>query len=316
MTFRRLLVPTDGSDLIAAALPLVRHLASRDGASVVLVCVEPPIVNMGDIVDNRADVARHADRVGRLEEYIEDLQRQGIEAHYDVEFGRSERRIESVARRHDSDLIVVMPHHCEGLEALLRHSITARMSSGAPAPLLVIPEHAPTAVQSGLLAAPDAVVVVPLDGSERAERALPFAIALADEYQRGIQLVRVVSPPHDAAAYADAYEHPQSRYQQRVHEARHYMSTMQAGVKRATRLAVDVAVTIGEPAQEIADIAEEYATSLIVMSTHGHRTLSRMVLGSVATAVMWQSKVPLLIVPPHASVPMGRPVAAAMSSPR
>jgi len=314
--FRRLLVPTDGSDQIAAARPLVRHLASREGASVVLVCVEPPIVNMGAIIDNRADVARHAQRVSRIEQYIEDLQREGIEAHYDVEFGHPEGRIESAARRHDSDLIVVTPRRRDGFEAALHPSITARMLSGASAPLLVIPERATASVRSGLLAESDAVVVVPLDGSEHAERALPFAIALADEYQRGLQLVRVVPPPPDAAAYADAYEHPQSRYQQRVHEARHYMSAMQTGVKRATGLAVDVEVTIGEPAREIADIAEEYATNLIVMSTHGHRTLSRMLLGSVATEVIWQSTVPLLIVPPHASLPMHRPVAAAMTSTR
>jgi nucleotide-binding universal stress UspA family protein len=94
------------------------------------------------------------------------------------------------------------------------------------------------------------------------------------------------------------------------------MSTMQTSVKRARGLAADVSVTIGEPAQEIADVAEEYATSLIVMSTHGHRTLSRMLLGSVATEVMRHSKVPLLIVPPHARVPMGRRVAAAMTSTR
>jgi nucleotide-binding universal stress UspA family protein len=314
--FRRLLVPTDGSDQIAAALPLVRHLASREGASVVLVCVEPPIVNMGAIIDNRADVARHAQRVSRIEQYIEDLQREGIEAHYDVEFGHPESGVESSARSHDSDLIVVTPHQREGFEAVLHPSITARMFSRVPAPLLAIPEHAPTAVQSGLLAEPDAVIVVPLDGSEHAERALPFAIALADEYERGLHLVRVVPPPPDANVYADAYEHPQSRYQQRVHEARRYMSTMQTSVKRARGLAADVSVTIGEPAQEIADVAEEYATSLIVMSTHGHRTLSRMLLGSVATEVMRHSKVPLLIVPPHARVPMGRRVAAAMTSTR
>jgi nucleotide-binding universal stress UspA family protein len=300
--FRRLLVPTDGSDQLSAALPVVRRLASRTGASVALVCVESPIVNMGDVLDNSKALVGHSDKVRRLEQSIEELQREGIDAHYDVEFGRPEHGITSAAKQHDADLIVLTPHHRAGFEAVLHPSITARMFSGAPAPLLIVPEHAATAARAGLLADADSIVVVPLDGSQLAERALAFAVALAGAYGRGLRLVRVVPPPHDASAYA-TYERPDPRYQQLVHEARHYMATVQTDLKRATGLPVDVEVTIGEPAREIADIAEESPTDLIVMSTHGHGTLGRLLLGSVATELMWRSKVPVLIVPPHAPTP-------------
>lgn len=300
--FRHLLVPTDGSDQLRIALPLVRHLASRTGASVALVCVESPIVNMGDVLDNSSALVGHTEKLQRLEQSIEELQREGIAAHYDVEFGRPKHGIQSAAKQHDADLIVLTPHHREGFEAVLHPSITARMFSRAPAPLLIVPEHATNATRSGLLDEVDSVVVVPLDGSELAERALPFAVALAGDYNRGLKLVRVLAPPPDAAAYA-AYERPDRRYQQLVHEARHYMATVQADLKRATGLSVEIEVTIGEPAREIADIAEESPTNLIVMSTHGYGTVGRLLLGSTATEVMWRSDVPVLIVPPHACPP-------------
>jgi hypothetical protein len=43
--FSRILVPTDGTQQLAKAMPMVRHLAQRSGASVVFVCVEPRIMN-------------------------------------------------------------------------------------------------------------------------------------------------------------------------------------------------------------------------------------------------------------------------------
>jgi nucleotide-binding universal stress UspA family protein len=309
--FRRFLVPTDGSDQLSAAMPLVRHLASRTGASVVLICVESPIVNMGNVVDNRSALVGHADKVHQMERCIEELQQDGIDASYDVEFGRPEHGIEAAARHFDSDLIVMTPHQREGFDAVLHPSITARMFASAPAPLLIMPERSTNAIRSGLLAEPESIVVVPLDGSELAERALPFAIALADAYQRGLQLVQVVAPPPDASAYSDAYEHPQSRYQRHVREARHYISALQTDMKRATGLPVDVEVTVGEPAAEIVDIAAEYPTNLIVMGTHGHGTVGRVLLGSVATDVMRRSSVPVLIVPPHAHAPATAPASAA-----
>lgn len=302
--FRRLLVPTDGSEQLSLAMPLVRHLASRTGASVTLLCVESPIVNMGNVLDNSTAMDEHAHRVRLMERFVEDLQREGIDAHYDVEFGRPEHHIETGAKQHDSDLIVMTPHRRAGFEAVLHPSVTERMFSSAPAPLLIVPERAAPYARSGLLAEPDSAVVMPLDGSDLAERAMPFAAALAQMYGRRLQLVRVVPTPHDATAYSEAYEHPDSRAQTLMQQARRYMTSLQTGIKRATSLPVDVEVTIGEPAAEIVDIAEESPTDLIVMSTHGHGTLGRLLLGSVATEVMWRSTVPVLIVPPHAKVPM------------
>jgi nucleotide-binding universal stress UspA family protein len=302
--FSRILVPTDSTEQLAKAMPMVRHLAQRSGASVVFVCVEPRMMNMGDVVDNRASIVVHADHLGTLESAVEELQRAGIDAHYDVEFGRPRHGISTAAKYYGSDLIVMAPQHRDGFDALLHPSITERMFSTAPAPVLTLPQQVEEAPPAELLSAPDAVVLVPLDGSPLAERALPFATACAQLYQRGMHLVRVVAPaPPDASSYSDAYEHAHRRYQAAVEEARRDLRAAETRVRTETGLPVQAELAVGEPADEIVDIARESGSDLIVMSTHGYGTVGRLLLGSVAAEVMRSATVPVVIVPPHAPLP-------------
>jgi len=310
--FRRILVPTDGSEQLAGAMPLVERLARRDGASVLFVCVEPRAVNMGDVIDNRAAVAAHAIRLQTIEHYVEQLQATGIEAAYAIEFGRPEHGIEAAAKQHASDLIVMAPQRRAGFDAVLHPSVTARMFSSSPAPLLIVPQHADGAEgkpPTELLGEPDATVDVPLDGSELAERALPFAVAFAAERGRGLHLVRVVPPPASVSPLADDYEKTQPHYHAAQDEAHRYVKAVQARVEQETGLSVTAEVTIGKPAAEIVDIARERPANLIVMSTHGHGELGRLFVGSVAADVMWSAGVPVLVIPPHAT-PAERAVAS------
>ena len=59
----------------------------------------------------------------------------------------------------------------------------------------------------------------------------------------------------------------------------------------------------GDPAAEIAAAAVREGCDLIAMSTHGHRMLTDLVLGSVANEVRHQSMVPVLLVRAHAPAP-------------
>ncbi len=53
---------------------------------------------------------------------------------------------------------------------------------------------------------------------------------------------------------------------------------------------------VGHPAEEIARYAEEHGFDLIMMGSHGHSLVKNLVMGSVATKVLAQCKVPLLLV--------------------
>ncbi len=92
-----------------------------------------------------------------------------------LEFDAPQTGILDVARQTLRGLIVLMRAGRHGLDALAHSSVTANCSHSATAPLLVWPHRLPETCAHDFLRLPDAVVILPLDGSERARRALPYA---------------------------------------------------------------------------------------------------------------------------------------------
>ena len=64
----------------------------------------------------------------------------------------------------------------------------------------------------------------------------------------------------------------------------------------ARALQVDTILACGEPAEHIVAIAERDGCDLIAMSTHGHRLLGDLILGSVASEVRHRTDIPVLMV--------------------
>lgn len=139
-------------------------------------------------------------------------------------------------------------------------------------------------------------ILVPLDGSPLAEGILPEVAELARLQGAEIMLLRVALahtfPGVDAT---DAQVHA-------VEEAEGYL----AGVERqlvAQGITVSRAVRYGHAAGEILDHAQARDAGLIAMSTHGRSGVVRLVLGSVAEAVLRASPVPVLLLRSRAPVP-------------
>ena len=158
-------------------------------------------------------------------------------------------------------------------------------------------------------------VVVPLDGSELAELALPHAVDLARASGAGIHLVRVVDltsgQPYgaylafEAAGYAEAANLEES-------ESREYLSSTRRQLE-ARGFRVTTETRRGPASHEINQVVRP--DDVVVMATHGRGGLRRWLLGSVAEEVVRHSPVPVLLVradhPAQASVDAGASVAAA-----
>jgi nucleotide-binding universal stress UspA family protein len=127
-------------------------------------------------------------------------------------------------------------------------------------------------------------LVVPLDGSELAEIALPYAEEMARHFGSEIILVNVRTP-------AEEIDHP---------EHRAYLTKMVATTEQNIKKSLDtptgekVKVTsaiIGEPglfthpAEHILDYADKENANLIVMATHGRSGISRLALGDMANNI-------------------------------
>lgn len=137
-------------------------------------------------------------------------------------------------------------------------------------------------------------ILVPLDGSEHAEKVLVYAKELAGRLDLDVSLLYVCSKEEYQVL-------PMHRsYVERLAD----LVTTQSAAVRASignqpkgkggQAAGRVAV--GYPAEEILRFADENKTDLILMTTHGRSGVKRWILGSVADKVLRASKLPILLV--------------------
>jgi nucleotide-binding universal stress UspA family protein len=124
-------------------------------------------------------------------------------------------------------------------------------------------------------------ILVPLDGSDLAERALKPAVCVAEALSCKLTLLRVV--PQYAILTADPtlYEEMNRLGED---EALAYLRSKVEDLQLFSP--VDVACEMGQPADTIVQFAEEHEVDLIVMSSHGRSGFNRWVYGSVAERVL------------------------------
>lgn len=132
-------------------------------------------------------------------------------------------------------------------------------------------------------------ILVALDGSSLAERALPHAESLARASGARIHLVRA-APPETFAGLG-----PVDDQTWVMREAETYLREIAS--RLGSRVPADAAVFYGEAASAIVDEANRTQADLIVMSTHGRSGLGRWVYGSVADEVIRRAEIPVFLVP-------------------
>ncbi len=132
-------------------------------------------------------------------------------------------------------------------------------------------------------------ILFPTDFSERSEAALRHATSLARENGATLMIAHVREP---AETYADTgfagYPVPQDEAELRG--VLHEIEPSDTSVRCVHHL------LSGNPADEIIRFAEQAGVDLIVMGTHGRTGLSRLVMGSVAEAVVRGAKSPVLTI--------------------
>lgn len=147
-------------------------------------------------------------------------------------------------------------------------------------------------------------ILVPLDGSELAEEALPYAADIAKTHGGEVILLRVpiTDVISDAMvsleqgnpelnATAGDLERPI------VESADRYLKSIQESLEKKGLKTQRVIKRDGHPANAILSYAREQNVGLIVMSTHGRSGLNRLIYGSVTERVLRGSGVSVLVVP-------------------
>lgn len=138
-------------------------------------------------------------------------------------------------------------------------------------------------------------ILVPLDGSARAEQAIPVAARLAHANGGVISLLQVITHPIDTNAYLSPVPvMTEQSIEDAFANANEYLKIV-AGSHELQGLTVEREVSSGSPAEVIVYDARSHPVDMIVMCSHGRTGFTRWMLGSVAQQVARHSSIPVLI---------------------
>ena len=132
-------------------------------------------------------------------------------------------------------------------------------------------------------------LLVPLDGSPLAEQALTKALDVAEGGEPTLLLLRAA----EASTWPGV--DPTEEQISVVHEAEEYLSAVQARLASKGIRKVETSVWYGPPASAIVEAARVGNADLIVMTTHGRSGLGRLIMGSVAEAVLRGTSTPIML---------------------
>jgi nucleotide-binding universal stress UspA family protein len=141
-------------------------------------------------------------------------------------------------------------------------------------------------------------ILVPLDGSRRAERILPYVEKLALGFDSKVVFLQVVEANFSYRSpytyYTDAGLEKAERERIRE-EATSYLGSLQ-GEFRKKSIQARFLVLDGSVVRTIIEVAEREGADLIAMASHGRTGLARVFYGSVAAGILHQIDRPLLLI--------------------
>lgn len=182
-----------------------------------------------------------------------------------------------------------------------------RVMEGAAASLLLVP-----AGRAGR--PPYRRILVPLDGSQRAESVLPLAVRVARAHGAELILAHVV--PRFKAIGDGPLETPTRALCARLTEqneqgARDYLDALEARLWKERLPVRAIVVRDGDPRSELLRLARDQQADLVVVASHGASGMTDVPCGSVTEYLATHASVPLLIVRPDFAHVFAAPAASA-----
>jgi len=276
--YSKILIPTDGSDLSLSILWTLRSLVIGAKPELTLLRVVVPEDEQAEVVAQSASEGLAATQ--------ELLKAWGLPATVRLETeGDPADRILAVAEEISADLVAMSSHGRSGITRMVRGSVAERVLRRCTAPVLLCTPNSGSVAEYPQFRR----VLVPLDGSELADRILPDVEKIALAYGSEVTLMRVEGmlrePPSPVF---------QSKWwsEERVEEQLAPLIP-QRDVLENAGVKVGRLVAHGSPSDRILWAARK--VDLVAMTTHGRSGATRWFFGSVAEAVLREADCPLLI---------------------
>ena len=295
--FDTILVPLDGSQLADCVLPHVVAIARPfDSAITLLRMLEKnhagTSAQLFDLLNWQINKTRSALYLDKIQARLESS---NIRVQTEVREGLIAEGITEYAQNQGMKLIILSSHGRHGLTQWGISSVTQKTILSAQTSLLIVRAHAGELTEAPVYRN----ILVPLDGSQRAENVLPIITQLANFHKSKIHLVQVIQTPEMARQMPPVREDIElsSRIVERNREeAERYLEQLKSrsyleGITVQTHL-----IASDNAAVALHQLVEQEQIDLVALSAHGYSGNHQWPYGSMVNNFILYGKVSLLIV--------------------
>jgi len=312
--FDKILVPLDRSPLAECVLPHAVALARCLDAQLVLLHVLS--------LPNRQDRLRAVDslewqlRRAEAESYLQDvctrLAEAGVKCEMHVHDGHAAERILSFARDNEVGLVLIASHGQSGLSNWNVSSVVQKVITRASTSLMIV--RAVQVTQADIANLHYQRVLVPLDGSARAECVFPLTAALTRVPDTQVLLAHVVQRPQTPRRTPLSREDSELADRlvaRNFAEAEQYLEVVRSQLPPA---AIETRLLISDHvAGSLHELVDQEHVDLVLLSAHGYSGQMRWPYGSLVASFIAHGSSPLLI---FQDAPGGQDAAAARTDGR
>lgn len=288
--FRHVLVCLDRSSSAEANIPYARRFAEAFGAKMTLLHVMPSEDGTGHEW-SRPDALEWEIRRLQADQYLRTVRTSLLpsasqsETSTELRQGVPAERIVATAREIGADLTFLAIHGEGGarLGATTQHVL-------AHGSLLVTHPGWP-------VSAPPERILVPLDGSTRAESVLPVVVTLARARGAEVILVHAVADPTPTALLSDRadFDLAESLATRLEANAERYLGHLRERIMRDVPVVRTLVLRRAAVSQALLEASAEVRADLIVLGAHGSTCDVAQPYGSVSSYLLGNARIPLLV---------------------
>lgn len=304
--YQSILVPLDGSEFSARALPTAAALARRCGATLHLVVVFDPTALLhfapGEASIPAFDATMVNARCQALQEWVAEqassITNTGVSAQGAFLEGTVVEALAEQAVAVAADLVVMTTHGRGGLDRLRLGSVASSFLNRSPVPVFLVRPGGADAPTPGH-ELPTGTLMVTLDASPFGETILPHAARFASAVGLALEFVHVAEPVANPLSLfgADALVAEDFVSSDEEATARTYLAT-QAAKLQDTVSSKTTVLSDNSSGRALVNYARQSDPGAIALATHGRSGLLRLILGSVADQVLRGVEQPVLVYRP------------------
>ena len=273
---KKIMIPYDFSETASLSLEHAVFMAKLFKADITLVHIIETLTFTSAISHALSGFEKKVESASneKLQELADKIHREnGIQVHVITEVGKIYKKIVQVAKQTHSDVIVMGTHGTSGASSVLG-SNTAKVVMESHCPVVSVQSHAKKLGFTKM--------VLPIDDSAESRQKVNFALELAQHYNAHIYVAGIMQSNN---------EDYQRKFRIKIEQVVDFLTSH--GISCESKF-----INGDDRAKMTLKLAGETDADLIIIMTEQEASIAGLLLGTYATKVVNQSKIPVMTVRP------------------